>query len=48
MNGEANEGSICDRCGEEFSGDEAQTCDGCGGTFCERHIGALDHECQEQ
>lgn len=37
--------SLCDACSQTVPADEAQTCEHCGGTYCERHIGDLDHSC---
>ena len=37
--------SICDACATMVPADEAQTCEHCDGTFCDDHIGDLDHEC---
>jgi hypothetical protein len=39
--------SICDACSSAMPVDEAQTCEDCGETFCEKHIGACDHGCEE-
>ena len=37
--------TICDECSDEMLMSESQVCESCGGTFCERHIGDLDHDC---
>ena len=37
--------SICDHCNQEIEADKAQTCEDCGGVFCESHIGVIDHGC---
>ena len=38
--------SICDACGKAIHEDEGQACFyDCGGTFCEDHVGDLDHDC---
>ena len=42
-----SETSICDACDREIPAGEAQTCEACWGSFCESHIGDLDHECDE-
>lgn len=36
----------CDLCACTMPVDEAQTCEWCGGTFCEAHIGDIDHNCE--
>lgn len=36
--------SLCDACTTMMPSDEAQTCGRCDGTFCDEHIGELDHE----
>lgn len=40
-------GSLCDACSEGMAADKAQTCEHCGGTYCEEHIGDLDHNCED-
>jgi predicted nucleic acid binding AN1-type Zn finger protein len=37
--------SICDYCARDLKESEAQSCERCGGVYCEHHIGELDHAC---
>ena len=38
------EEAICTECGQPIALDEIQTCDWCGGTFCEDCIDPGDHD----
>ena len=40
--------SICDHCANVMPADAAQTCEKCRLTLCERCIGELDHECEDE
>ena len=41
------EGTICDHCSAEVAVIDAETCADCGLTLCHKHVGALDHDCED-
>lgn len=38
--------SMCDNCSTPLATSDAQTCEYCGMTCCERCIGVADHDCE--